>query len=49
VSLVAVRAYEGGPLVGHPIRELRQHIPNIDTRIVAIFRKDTAVVPTATR
>ena len=45
VSLVAVRAYQGGPLVGHPIRELRQHIPNIDTRIVAIFRKDTAVVP----
>jgi trk system potassium uptake protein TrkA len=42
---VAVRAYEGGPLVGHPIRDLRQHIPGIDTRIVAIFRKDASVAP----
>ncbi len=45
VSLVAVRAYEGGPLVGHPIKDLRQHIPGIETRIVAIFRKDAAVAP----
>jgi len=45
VSLVAVRAYEGGPLVGHPIRDLRRHVPNIDTRVVAIFRRDTAVAP----
>ena len=45
VSLVAVRAYQGGPLVGHPIKDLRQHIPGIDTRIVAIFRKDAAVAP----
>ena len=45
VSLVAVRAYKGGPLVGHPIKELRRHIPNVDSRIVAIFRKDTAVAP----
>lgn len=43
VSLVAVRAYAGGPLVGHPIRDLPRHLPNIDARIVAIFRKDTAV------
>ncbi|TAK42717.1 MAG: Trk system potassium transporter TrkA [Betaproteobacteria bacterium] len=43
VSLVAVRAYEGGPLVGHPIKDLRQHIPGVDTRIVAIFRKDAAL------
>jgi trk system potassium uptake protein len=45
VSLVAVRAYRGGPLVGHPIRDLRQHIPGVDTRIVAIFRRDAAVAP----
>jgi trk system potassium uptake protein TrkA len=43
VSLVAVRAYRGGPLVGRPIRDLRQHIPGVDTRIVAIFRRDAAV------
>lgn len=45
VSLVAVRAYAGGPLVGHPIRDLPRHLRNIEARIVAIFRKDTAVAP----
>ena len=45
VSLVAVRAYQGGPMVGHPVKEIRGHIPNIDTRIVAIFRRDSAVLP----
>jgi trk system potassium uptake protein TrkA len=45
VSLVAVRAFSGGPLVGHPLKDLRRHIPNIDTRIVAIFRGDRSIVP----
>lgn len=45
VSLVAVRAFQGGPLVGRPIRELRSHMPSVDARIVAIFRQDRAVVP----
>jgi len=45
VSLVAVRAYQGGPMVGRPVKEIRGHIPNIDTRIVAIFRRDGAVLP----
>jgi trk system potassium uptake protein TrkA len=45
VSLVAVRAFSGGPLVGHPLKDLRKHIPNIDTRIVAIFRGDRSIVP----
>jgi trk system potassium uptake protein TrkA len=45
VSLVAVRAYPGGPMVGRPVKEIRGHIPNIDTRIVAIFRRDGAVMP----
>jgi trk system potassium uptake protein len=44
-SLVAVRAYQGGPMVGRPVKEIRGHIPNIDTRIVAIFRRDGAVLP----
>ena len=43
VSLIAVRAYQGGPLVGHQIKDLRTHIPSIDTRIVAVFRKDRAI------
>jgi trk system potassium uptake protein len=45
VSLVAVRAFSGGPLVGHPLKDLRRHIPNIDARIVAIFRGDGSIVP----
>jgi trk/ktr system potassium uptake protein len=45
VSLVAVRAFRGGPLVGHPLKDLRRHIPNIDTRIVAIFRGDRSILP----
>jgi trk system potassium uptake protein TrkA len=45
VSLVAVRAFAGGPLVGRPLRELRVHVPNVDTRIVAIYRGDRSIVP----
>jgi len=42
-QLIAVRAYAGGPLVSHPIHDLRKHIPNVDTRIVAIFRNDRSI------
>jgi trk system potassium uptake protein TrkA len=45
VSLVAVRAFQGGPLVGHPLKDLRRHIPSIDTRVVAIFRGDRPIIP----
>lgn len=45
VSLVAVRAFQGGPMVGRPIRELRAHVPSVDARIVAVFREDKAIVP----
>lgn len=42
-SLIVVRAYEGGPLVSHPIRDLRAAHPSIDMRVVAIFRGDSAI------
>ena len=45
VSLVAVRAYQGGPMVGRPVKEIRAHMPGIDTRVVAIFRHDRAILP----
>lgn len=46
VSLVAVRAYEGGLLVGKPIKEMRNLLPpEMDARIVAIFRDNQAVFP----
>lgn len=43
VSLIAARAVAGGPLVQHPIGDLREQIPGIDTRIVAVFRNDRAL------
>jgi trk system potassium uptake protein TrkA len=46
VSLVAVRAYEGGLLVGKPINQMREHLPpETDARIAAIFRRDQPVFP----
>jgi trk system potassium uptake protein TrkA len=43
--LVAIRACEGGPLVGHALSLIRQHMPNIDTRVAAIFRKSQPIIP----
>ncbi|NQX87201.1 MAG: Trk system potassium transporter TrkA [Halioglobus sp.] len=45
VQLVAVRAYHGGPIVGHELQEIRRHMPNVDTRVAAIFRQDRAIIP----
>jgi len=45
VSLVAVRAFQGGPLVGHPISHLRTHMPQVDARVAAIFRGDSPIIP----
>ena len=45
VQLVAVRALQGGPLVGHEIRELRDHLPGIDSRVAAIYRQDRPIPP----
>jgi trk system potassium uptake protein TrkA len=45
VQLVAVRAYYGGPLVGQELRFIRTHMPNVDTRVAAIYRRDRAITP----
>jgi trk system potassium uptake protein TrkA len=45
-QLVAVKAYYGGPLVGREIALLRAHMPNVDTRVAAIFRQDRPIIPT---
>ncbi len=47
VVLVGLRAYFGGPLVGHELQELRKHMPNIDTRVAAIYRRGRAIIPMA--
>ncbi|MBL1259142.1 MAG: Trk system potassium transporter TrkA [Thiotrichaceae bacterium] len=45
VRLVAVKAYYGGPLVGHELRELKEHMPGIKSRVAAIFRRGTPIIP----
>jgi len=45
VSLVAVRAIHGGPMVGHELQDIRRHMPNIETRVAAIFRQDAPIIP----
>ncbi len=46
VTLVGVRAYQGGLLVGKAIRAMREHLPRtIDARVAAIFREHQAVDP----
>ncbi len=45
-TLVSVRAYQGGLLVGKPIHAMREHLPEgVDARIVAIFREHQPVDP----
>ncbi len=45
VSLLAVKADSASPLVGHPVRDLKNHLPQIESRIVAIFRDKSAIAP----
>ena len=45
VQLVGIKAHYGGPLVGQELRFLRQHMPTVDTRVAAIFRKDRPLIP----
>ena len=43
VSLIAVRAVAGGPLVQHSLAEIPALVPGVDMRIVAIYRQDTVL------
>jgi len=48
VQLVAIKAYYGGPLVGQQLQEIRKHMPKVDTRVAAIFRRDSPLIPEGT-
>ena len=48
VQLVAVKAYYGGPMVGQELQEIRKHMPDVDTRVAAIFRRDHPMIPEGT-
>ncbi len=45
VRLVGMRALRGGQLVGHQLRELRDHIPKQDVRVAAIYRSGRSIKP----
>ncbi len=45
VRLVALRAYHGGPLVGHQLRELNEHLHGAEARVAAIYRRGRAIQP----
>ena len=46
IRLVAVRAVKGGPIVGRQLKEIREHMPKVDTRVAAIFRRhEAAIIP----
>jgi trk system potassium uptake protein TrkA len=45
VRLVAVKAYHGGPLVGHELSALYDHMPNVDARVAAIYREGEVIQP----
>jgi len=45
VRLVGLKAYYGGPLVGNELKTIREHMPGIETRVAAIFRRGKAIIP----
>lgn len=45
VQLVGVRAYYGGPLVGHELSTLKKHMPTVEIRVAAIYRRNRAIIP----
>jgi len=48
VQLVAVKAFYGGPMVGQELRQIRKHMPKVDTRVAAIFRRGQPIMPEGT-
>ncbi|HKK14202.1 MAG TPA: Trk system potassium transporter TrkA [Gammaproteobacteria bacterium] len=45
VQLVGVHAYYGGPLVGHELSRLKEHLPTVETRVAAVFRRGKPIIP----
>ena len=45
VRLVGLAARKGGLLVGQQLRSLREHIPNTEARVVAIYRGGRSIQP----
>jgi trk system potassium uptake protein TrkA len=48
VQLVDVKAIYGGPLVDQELRYLKQHMPSVEMRVAAIYRRDRPILPEGT-
>ena len=47
IQLAGVRAVEGAAMVGHPLSELRDHMPGVEARVAAIYRSNRVITPIA--
>ncbi len=45
IQLVAVSADSDSPLVGHQLKVIQEHVPDIKTRVAAIYRRGKAIHP----
>ncbi len=45
VRLVGVKVDEDAPLVGKPLAKLRKNLPEVKTRVTAIYRDERAIIP----
>ncbi len=45
VQLVAIKAFKSGPFVGHALRTIKDYLPNIETRVAALFRQGQSIIP----
>ena len=48
VQMVAVKAFYSGFLVGHQLRDLGKYIPEVEFRIMTIFRNGHPIIPQGT-
>ncbi|MBT8114193.1 MAG: Trk system potassium transporter TrkA [Arenicella sp.] len=47
VQLVGVKAVAGGALINCQLAELDEHMPNVETRVAAIYRDKDVITPTS--
>lgn len=45
VRMVGLRAYYGGPLVSRQLKELPEHLPGVEARVAAIYRRGRPIAP----
>ena len=43
VQMVGVKALHDGPMVGHELREMHEHMPGLKAQVAAIFRKGKSI------